>query len=209
MQLEEGIALGLGLIGIGRPWGDLTVPIPGEEHVQTFLDAAVALGITVFDTAPAYGLSEERLGKFLRSLTTDRRARLTVCTKFGEQWDCTSGKSKIDHTFTGLRNSLDRSEAHLGRIDLLQLHKATVPALRSPDFQEAISYAERRGIARFGVSVSDVETGLAACDDRRITSIQLPYNVANCALDTVVERKSGEKVVANQPPIQHGGARAD
>src|SRR5215831_738957 len=47
------------------------------------LAAALANGITHFDTAPIYGLgeSERELGQFLRG----RRAQVTLTTKFGLQ----------------------------------------------------------------------------------------------------------------------------
>ncbi|WP_373460770.1 aldo/keto reductase [Agromyces ramosus] len=50
-------------------------------HVAALLAGAVDLGIRFFDTAPAYGLSQERLGEFLRTIPAELRADLFVATK--------------------------------------------------------------------------------------------------------------------------------
>jgi len=57
--------------------------IPGARRRQDTLAAALASGITHFDTAPLYGFgeSERALGRFLRG----RRGEVTLTTKFGLQ----------------------------------------------------------------------------------------------------------------------------
>jgi D-threo-aldose 1-dehydrogenase len=69
----------LSVLGFGTG-GLLRVP---RRQRQNTLAAALASGITHFDTAPIYGLgeSERELGQFLRG----RRAQLTLTTKFGLQ----------------------------------------------------------------------------------------------------------------------------
>ena len=44
MDLPRPVSLGLGLIGIGRPWGHLRGGAPPEREVMALLEAAVALG---------------------------------------------------------------------------------------------------------------------------------------------------------------------
>ena len=44
---------------------------------------ALELGVTYFDTSPAYGKAERHLGLGLRELSTGERAELTVSTKVG------------------------------------------------------------------------------------------------------------------------------
>ncbi len=63
------LQLGLGLIGIGRPWGNKQT-IPAEDASIALIHGAIEQGITFFDTAPAYGESEEILGKPLRGLSS-------------------------------------------------------------------------------------------------------------------------------------------
>ena len=62
------VEFGLGLIGIGKPWGFVDPEVPDESQAIALLEKAFVLGVRYFDTAPSYGSSEERLGKFLAAL---------------------------------------------------------------------------------------------------------------------------------------------
>ena len=64
----NGVQLGLGLIGIGKRWGHAGGEVPSEKDALSLLEFAVELGIRYLDSAPSYGVCEERLGKFLASL---------------------------------------------------------------------------------------------------------------------------------------------
>jgi aryl-alcohol dehydrogenase-like predicted oxidoreductase len=208
------IQLGLGLIGIGKPWGHVPVPVPSESEVQALLEFAVALGIRYFDTAPSYGdgVSEARLGRFLASLAPEARARLTIATKMGEHWDAAGGAPFADHSFEALRRSLDASLARLGRIDILQLHKTTPAVLASDGVARAWEYARSLGIARLGPSVSDLESARMALEDPRFSAMQLPFNQANPAFGPVLDRarSTGMWIAVNRPfamgALVHGGA---
>ena len=110
------VQLGLGLIGIGKPWGHAPAPVPSESEAIALLESAFDLGIRYFDTAPSYGdgVSEERLGRFLKRMPAGQRSQVTVATKFGEHWDRAAGAPYADHSFDALRRSLDESLARLG-----------------------------------------------------------------------------------------------
>lgn len=73
------IAFGTWSIGGGDSWGR-----NDEKESLSALSAAVDLGFTYFDTAPAYGngLSEILLGKVIKG----RRDKLFVATKCGLEW---------------------------------------------------------------------------------------------------------------------------
>src|SRR3546814_6132063 len=61
--------LGLGTVKFGRNQGvkyPAAFEIPDEEALAGLLDLARSLGVNLLDTAPAYGGSEERLGRLLR-----------------------------------------------------------------------------------------------------------------------------------------------
>ena len=177
------IEFGLGLLSIGRPWGHRREPPPAEDAALALLEAAVSLGIRVFDTAPAYGTSEAILGRFLAHIGAARDA-LFISTKMGESWDAASDTSNVDHRYDSLKASIDASLDRLGHIDLLQVHKSNVQALISVDVARAVEYARHRGIRHFGASVSD----LAAAD-------------ANTALADIfpLARKTGMKLLINRP----------
>jgi len=195
------IQLGLGLIGIGRPWGHITGSVPPEAEALALLDYAVQLGVRYFDTAPSYGVSEERLGKFLHGLRPDERNALTIATKFGEHWEAAANAPFVDHSYDALRRSLDRSLERLGRIEVLQLHKTTPAVLVSIGLVKAWDYAEALGIVRRGPSVSDQESALAALAEERFRVIQLPYSRPHPQFAPIIEGAvaRGVFVAVNRP----------
>lgn len=195
------VELGSGLIGIGRVWGVENKPVPRESDALAFLEYAYESGIRVFDTAPAYGVSEQRLGKFLQTLSSDERDNVFVATKFGEHWIEDGQTTRTDHSYEAMVSSLDRSMALLGKIDLIQLHKASIQLINDTDVNQAFEYAALLGVKNFGVSVSDVKTGLVACDDDRFSYIQLPYNADKPEMREVIQRATEvrKKVLFNRP----------
>jgi aryl-alcohol dehydrogenase-like predicted oxidoreductase len=202
----QGIHLGSGLIGVGRKWGHVDSPVPDEKAVLDFLSYATTLGIFYFDTAASYGMSEERVGKFLATLSPAKRDQLIVATKFGDHWDSQKQEAYVDHSYTALKNSLDRSLGFLKHVDLLYLHKAHLQALQSPEVVEAFAYAKTRGIQHFGASVSDKEAAHFALSSNFYSVIQLPYNIANPTFSDVIDEatKKGKIVVINRPDNMGG-----
>lgn len=194
------IELGLGLVSIGRRWGVRDVAPPPPEEAIALIEAAVAGGIRFFDTAPAYGASEDLLGRALRGGGFDA-SRVTIATKFGEHWNADTATPFADHRYDALAASLERSLERLGRIDLVQLHKATVDTIASPDVLRALDLAARCGITRFGASVSDVETARLACLSGRYDALQFPFNGAASHLAPVFAllRDHGMRAIVNRP----------
>jgi aryl-alcohol dehydrogenase-like predicted oxidoreductase len=177
MSAVAPVQLGLGLIGIGRPWGYVPGEPPPERDALDLLAYALELGVRVFDTAPSYGSSEERLAKFLRSLTADERRELVVATKFGEHWDRAKAAPFVDHSFDALRRSLDRSLARLGPFEILQLHMTRPEVLRSDDLARAWEYALSLGVLMIGPSVSDPESARIAIAEPRYSCLQIPLSL--------------------------------
>ena len=56
--------IGFGAFKIGRNTG-VKYDLPDDDAVARLIDGLLGLGINYIDTAPAYGLSEERLGAVL------------------------------------------------------------------------------------------------------------------------------------------------
>jgi aryl-alcohol dehydrogenase-like predicted oxidoreductase len=92
--------------------------LPTEEDVGQLLNGLLDLGVNYIDTAPAYGLSEERIGRLLQA----RRNEFVLATKVGECFS--DGVSRYDFTPDGLRESVERSLDRLKTevIDVLLLH---------------------------------------------------------------------------------------
>ncbi|MCS5718496.1 aldo/keto reductase [Herbiconiux sp. CPCC 205763] len=128
-------AVGYGAANLGNMYRELS-----DESARAILDAAWESGIRYYDTAPHYGLglSERRLGEFLR---TKPRDQYVVSTKVGRllrpnpegagSFDTENSflvpadlKRVWDFTPDGVRQSLDESLERLGldRVDVLFLH---------------------------------------------------------------------------------------
>ncbi|MDD2225064.1 MAG: aldo/keto reductase [Candidatus Shapirobacteria bacterium] len=197
----KSVELGLGLIGIGREWGNIPSPIPNETEATEFLKKSVDLGILFLDTAPAYGSSEKKLGIFLKTLSDGERQSLTVSTKFGEHWDENNNQSYVDHSYEALCRSIDKSINILGKIDLLQLHKSNPDVLISRDFFRSLDYARKKGIFEFGASVSDLISGEIAIRSKDISVIQIPFNESNQSLEKLIDLSiiNNKTLIINRP----------
>ena len=195
------LRFGLGLIGIGKPWGFADPVVPDESRARELLERAWTLGVRYFDTAPSYGVSEERLGRFLASLSSADRGQVEIATKFGEHWDAGRGEPFVDHSYDALARSLEGSVSRLGHIDYLQLHKTSPAVLRSQALERAWEFAHSLGIARIGASVSDLESATIAADNPAFSIIQAPYNVEQQTFGDLLEKASasGMLVALNRP----------
>jgi len=206
------VQLGLGLIGIGKPWGVVPKPVPSECEAVDFLAFAFDLGVRYFDTAPSYGdgLSEYRLGHFLKTLSAADRGKVTVATKFGEHWNAASGEPYADHSFDSLSRSLEQSIEHLGRIDVLQLHKTTPQALTSDGVARGWDFAESLDIRQLGASISDFESARLAIADPRYSMLQAPYNVSHTALAPALQESAARRMwIAVNRPFAMGAIAGD
>lgn len=114
-------ALGLGTVKFGRNQG-VKYPdrfeIPDEAFLRALLDHAKMLGINTLDTAPAYGVSEARLGILL----ADDRQDWVIVGKAGEEFE--NGESHYVFTPDHFKMSLERSLKRLNTsyIDILLIH---------------------------------------------------------------------------------------
>lgn len=109
--------LGFGAFKIGRN-EKVKYPqpydLPDDASAERLLNGVLDAGINLIDTAPAYGISEERIGKFLAS----RRNEFVLSTKVGERF--VNGESSFDFTATGVRASVTESLRRL-RTEVLDI----------------------------------------------------------------------------------------
>lgn len=194
------VELGLGLLSIGREWGVKNVRPPSLEKSLLLLQTAFSNGVTFYDTAPAYADSEKILGDAIVKRLLDRQ-QVTIASKMGEYWDKSVGTSYTSHSFTELALGIDKTLDLLGKVDLLQLHKADEYNITSRDVLRALSKAENEGIKSFGASVKDVRTALLACECGRYDYIQFPYNRDNTELKEIfsLTRRFSIKLIINRP----------
>jgi len=130
--------------------------LPTEEEVGRLLNDLLDVGINYIDTAPAYGLSEERIGRLLHA----RRGEIVLATKVGECF--ADGISRYDFTAEGLRASVERSLERLKTeaIDVLFLHSdgRDLWIQNETDAVPVLRDMKDRGIARaIGLSGKTVE----------------------------------------------------
>lgn len=116
--------IGFGAFKIGRNQGikyAQNYELPSIPQVQTLVNQLVLLGVNYFDTAPAYGLSEERLGCTLPN-TPPSASPIVLSTKTGETFD--QDQSIYDYSHAATMRSIERSLSRLGRdtLDLVFVH---------------------------------------------------------------------------------------
>ncbi len=163
-------AVGLGTWAIGGwMWGG-TDEAESIAAIQASLDA----GVTLIDTAPAYGLgrSEEIVGKALKG----RRDKAVIATKCGLVWHTDKGKHFFDqdrkpvHRYLGRDAILYEVEESLRRlstdhIDLYITHwqDPTTPIEETMRALEELKAAGKiRAIGASNVSAAELETYISA-----------------------------------------------
>jgi aryl-alcohol dehydrogenase-like predicted oxidoreductase len=156
--------VGFGAFKIGRNEG-IKYPqgydLPDERAVERLVNGVLDLGINYLDTAPAYGLSEERLGRALAG----RRRECVISTKVGETFE--AGRSVYDFSAGAVRASVERSLRRLATdvLDLVFIHASgdDLAILTQTDAVPALDALRARGLVRaIGLSAKTVEGARAA-----------------------------------------------
>jgi aryl-alcohol dehydrogenase-like predicted oxidoreductase len=178
--------LGLGTVKFGRNTG-VKYPqhfeLPDDTDVQQILHLAQELGINLIDTAPAYGSSEERLGKLL-----EQRHNWIICTKAGEEFE--QGKSFHHFSAAHVRASLERSLQRLNTdyLDIVLVHSDgnDIDIINNTDCFAELQRCRERGLIRaFGMSTKTVAGGIAALEHSDL--VMVTYNPAAAAEESVLD----------------------
>jgi aryl-alcohol dehydrogenase-like predicted oxidoreductase len=183
--------IGLGALEIGRDWGIVAGDLgkPHEEEAIRVLEHATRLGINLIDSARAYVLSEERIGRALASGRL-RRDQIILTTKAGEHFDEKTG-SVYDYSYEAILLSLEESLdlLHVPYVDLMQIHSAPLEAVRSGEAIRALQDSRKAGKCRYvGASFEDDQACLEAIATGDYDTIQVNYNL--------LERASAEPLIA-------------
>ena len=157
--------LGLGTVKFGRNEG-VKYPqgfeIPDEAALSGLLALAKDLGVNLLDTAPAYGTSEERLGRLLQ----DQREDWVIVGKAGEEFE--NGESVYNFTPEHFEMSLERSLKRLQTdyIDVFLIHSdGNDVANLSDELIAKMQDFKNRGLVRaIGASTKTSEGGLRALE---------------------------------------------
>lgn len=178
-------ALALGTVELGLEYG-ITLPgeaaRPAEAEGVRLVHAALDAGITLIDTARAYGASEEVLGVALRG----RRHEVVLATKVRTQRP-DGGAPAGDELRHLMRASLEQSLRALQTdyVDLWQIHNVDEALLAQRDaVADAFARARADGLVRaVGGSTYGVEAPLAALESGLFDVLQVTYSVLDQRLE--------------------------
>jgi aryl-alcohol dehydrogenase-like predicted oxidoreductase len=201
--------LGYGSMGLRGPrtWG---VRVVSEEAADGFLNAVLDTGINLIDTAPDYGISEERIGRYISS----RRAEYYLATKCGCAYTQHNDHIEISHVWK--RDVLQRNiEASLKRmqtdyVDILQFHGGDAETLQREGLIDTLLGFRDQGLIRFiGVSSSLPHLpgliGLGVFD-----AFQIPYScLASEHHDLITQAGESGAGIILRGGIAQGGPEAE
>ena len=202
--------LGLGCWAIGGPftmdghqdgWGQ----VDDAESICA-IRRAVELGVTLFDTADAYGTghSEEVLGHALRDL----RQSVVLATKGGFTYDrATRALTGMDWSPAYIRRALEASLSRLGTdyIDLYQLHTGSIPEdAIAPVFDELERLKREGKLLCYGWSTYTRENVDAFAAKTRGSVIQTKANLFSYDAEAVAACETHGFACLNNSPLAMG-----
>lgn len=92
--------------------------LPTLEQVDSLLNSVLDMGINHIDTAPAYGLSEERIGKTI----AHRRDEYILSSKIGEVFKDSKSSYHFDAQHVRLSVEASLRKLKTDRLDMLLIH---------------------------------------------------------------------------------------
>jgi aryl-alcohol dehydrogenase-like predicted oxidoreductase len=168
-------ALGLGCMGMSSAYG----PAADKGEMIKLIRSAHDLGITLFDTAEAYGpfVNEALVGEALQPI----REKVVIATKFGFDIDLETGErrggtnSRPEHIKRVAEASLKRLRTN--RIDLFYQHRVD-PEMPIEDVAGAVKELIAEGkVKHFGLSEAGVHTIRRAHSIQPVTAVQSEYSL--------------------------------
>lgn len=157
--------LGLGTVKFGRNQ-EVKYPqsfsLPSDAEIERLLARARELGVNLLDTAPAYGSSEQRIGRLLRE-----REQWVICSKVGEEF--LNGVSQYHFDAEHVERSVERSLRHLHTdyLDLVLIHSNgnDLRILESSDCVPTLEKLRDKGLVRaIGMSTKTEAGGRRAAE---------------------------------------------
>ena len=168
-------AIGLGCMGMSFGYG----PPADKQEMISLIRTAVERGVTLFDTAEAYGpfTNEELVGEALAPF----RGQVVIATKFGFKLDPTVARglggvdSRPEHIKEVAEASLKRLK--LEAIDLFYQHRVD-PDVPIEDVAGAVKDLIHEGkVKHFGLSEAGVQTIRRAHAVQPVTALQSEYSL--------------------------------
>lgn len=184
-------ATGLAVPPLGLGAGPVGDGALDEAEAGRLLHGALDLGLSFVDTAPGYGLSEERIGRHLAS----RRSSFVLSTKLGygvpgvPDWTPACIARGVDQALSRLRTDV---------LDVVHLHSCPLETLLHSGVVDALLAAVRAGKVRVAAYSGENEALAWAVSSGAFGSVQCSVNVCDQrSLGLVSPRTLG--VVAKRP----------
>ena len=175
--------ISFGTVSLGLPYGigvSNDSDMPSEADSIALLHGALERGINFYDTALAYGKSEDLLGKAF----AECREKAVICTKPAHLYDVYVGqklpsaaeiKGKLE---ASLRQSLTKLQTDY--LDVYMSHDGTEEVIENETVIDFFQSLKRKGVIRAtGISVYTVEHSMKAIEIGAWDVIQLALNLMN------------------------------
>jgi len=186
---------GLKVSVLGYGGGGIGDARTSEKEIETLLNRILDSGISLLDTARAYGLSEERIGRVLGP----RRKEFVLSTKVGYGIEGTT-----DWTYECVQAGIDEALRLLRTdyIDIVHLHTCTLRVLQEGGPLRALEEAVQKGKVRVAAYSGENEALDWAVESGRFGSVQHSVSISDQrAIDRILPqtRSKGLGVIAKRP----------
>jgi len=166
-----------------------------EKGAEKLLNTVLDLGITLIDTARAYGLSEKRIGKYL----SHRREDFILSTKVGynfewkEDWSYDATMGTIDQALQLMKTDY---------LDIVHLHSCDKSVLEKGEAFAALLKAKEQGKIRTAAYSGENEALDFAIESGCFGSLQCSVNICDQrGISTLLPKAThrGMGVIAKRP----------
>jgi len=180
--------LGLGAVQVGNAR-------VSEKEAERFLNGVLDAGVNLIDTARGYGLSEERIGKYI----SHRRGEFVLSTKVGydvegyQDWSKGIVTAGIERALRLLRTDV---------LDIVHLHSCDLDVLQAGDVIAELDKARQAGKIRVAAYSGENEALDYAIDCGGFQSLQFSVNICDQrAIDNALVKatQKGLGVIAKRP----------
>jgi aryl-alcohol dehydrogenase-like predicted oxidoreductase len=152
------------------------VRVVSEEAADEFLNSVLDAGINFIDTAPDYGVSEQRIGQYISS----RRSEFFLATKCGCVYTQHEDRLELDHTWKkeviqrNIETSLQRLRTDF--VDVLQFHGGDAETLKREGLIELLMDFRDQGMVRFIGASSSLPHLPGLIELGVFDTFQIPYS---------------------------------
>jgi aryl-alcohol dehydrogenase-like predicted oxidoreductase len=196
-----GTGLHVSAVGLGA--GQLGDARLDETDAAALVHGAVDAGVTLIDTAPGYGSSEQRLGRYLGA----RRARIVLSTKLGygvdgvPDWTGPCIAAGVEQALRRLRSDV---------IDIAHLHSCPREVLERGEVVDALERAKAAGKVRAIAYSGDNDALDFALASGRYDGLMASLNACDQGVvDRVLPQLGDLGFIAKRPVANHPWRFAD